>query len=99
VVKAIGLPLRLMLVNEPAPEAVGTIACRFLAPAPIVIVKLNVLPFQNNEPNDEELRPSSHCSICNEETMGTPRDCAEDTIASDPADAMLSVCILAVKAP
>ena len=97
--KAIGLPLRLMPVNEPPLEAVGTIACRFLAPVPVAIVKLNVLPFQDNEPNDEELRPSSHCSICNEETMGTLRDCAETTISSDPAEATLSVCMLAVNAP
>ena len=45
----------MMLVSEPALETVGNIACRFLAPAPIVIVKLNVVPFQDNEPNDEEL--------------------------------------------
>ena len=48
------------------------------------MLKLNVLPFHDSEPNEEELRPSSQVNICNEETIGTFRDCAAATIASEP---------------
>jgi hypothetical protein len=36
-----------------------------------VIVKLNVLVFQVNEPNEEEFLPSSHVSNCSDEMIGT----------------------------
>ena len=99
VVYETGVPLRVRVVNSPAAEVVGTIACRPLAPVPAVMVKLRVPPLQATELKDEPLRPSSQVSIWRAETMGMPWACAEVTMASDSTVEAKSVCALAVKAP
>ena len=53
-------------------ELIGIIACRLRAPAP-TLVKQSVPAFQLSAPNEDEFRPSSHCSIWSDDTIGTPR--------------------------
>src|SRR5882672_4458122 len=90
---------RLISARAPIAEVVGTIARRPFAPLPGLIVKLSLSPLQPIDPNEDWLRPSSQVNIWRAETIGTPRAWAEATIASDPADAASSVCMLAVKTP
>ena len=80
VVNATGLPPIVMLLNVPLGPLVGSIACKFLAPLPCVIVNDRVFPLHTIDPNEEEFRPSSQVSICSAETIGIPRVCAEATI-------------------
>jgi hypothetical protein len=65
------LPPIVKLLSVPLGPLVGSIAVKFRAPAACVMVKLNVLEFQDSEPNDEEFLPSSHVSSCSDEMMGT----------------------------
>ena len=76
------MPLRVMLLKVPLGPIVGTIDCRFRAPEAWVMLKLRVFPLHANDPKAELFRPSSQVNICNEETIGTPRACAEATMAS-----------------
>ncbi len=99
VVVAIWTPSRFSVVSAPTEEVVGTIPRSPLAPAAWLTLKLSLLPLQEIPSKEDWLRPSSHCSICWAETTGTPRDCAEATIASEPALEALSVCMFAVKTP
>ena len=92
-------PLRVSPVKGPAADVAGSIPCSPFVLAPSVTVKPRTPPLHESEPNDEASRPSSHCSIWRPETTGTPRALAEAMIASDPLDAAVSVCILAVNAP
>src|SRR6478672_7253620 len=98
-VVATGVPLRVRPLRGPPAEAAGIMPDRRLAPAPTATVKLSVEFDHVMVPNDEPLRPSSQSSICFEDTMGTPRACAEATMASDPACTALSVCMLVVNTP
>lgn len=75
-----------MVLNVPLGPWVGSIALKFLAPLPCVMVNERVFPLHASEPKEEEFRPSSQVSICNAETTGIPCDCAEATIASAPSD-------------
>ena len=73
-----------MLLSPSEPKFVGSMARRLLALVPTVTVKLRTLPLQESELNEDPLRPSSHCSICNEVTTGTPRAWAEATMYDAP---------------
>ena len=77
----------------------GSIARSPVAPAPIAVRKLNVVPFQLSCSNVEPLRPSSQVSICCAVTTGTPRALAEATIAVAPGELTASVCMFALNAP
>ena len=50
-------------LNFPELEFVGSIACRFLAPAPATMLKDRALPFHDIDWKDDVLRPSSQVSI------------------------------------
>ena len=64
---------------------IGSIVWRPFAPAPTVIVNVNVPAFQVRPRIVESLRPSTQSSSCLYEITGTPRACAAATIASAPA--------------
>ena len=68
------------LVTVPDPELAGTIACRLRAPLATLRLKFRALPFHVIDPKDELFRPSSHVSICRDDTTGMPCACAEATI-------------------
>src|SRR3954453_22209089 len=99
VVNGTKVPLRVIVLTTPLPELSGSIACRLFAPAAVLIANDIVLPAQAKWANDEPLRPSSHVSICFADTIGTPRESADDTIESDDGDATWSVWLFAVKTP
>ncbi len=92
-------PSRLTLVRLPVAELIGSIARRPFAPAAWLTLKLSLFALKEIAPNEDWLRPSSHCSICLAETTGTPRAWAEATIAFAPSLTALSVCMFAVKTP
>ena len=99
VVNVAGFPSRVNDARWFPPDDAGSIARRPLAPAPASIVKLRVVPSRKIDWNDEASRPSSQVSIWRPETTGTPWACADATMASDPLEAALSVCMFAVKTP
>lgn len=72
VVNEIGLLPEVMLLNVPVGPVTGNIARRFRAPVACVMLKLSVLPLHANAPKEELFRPSSHVSICNDDTIGAP---------------------------
>ena len=98
-VKATGPPSRVIEPSTPRAEWVGSIACRPLTPAATPTVKCKVSTLHAIEPKAAPLRPSSQSSIWRADTIGTPRACADATMASEPSEASLSVCMLAVKTP
>jgi hypothetical protein len=77
----------------------GSIARRFLAPAPTATLKLSWFPLQARPANDELFRPSSQVSICFADTTGTPCACAEATTASEPGCGDVSKCMFVVNTP
>src|SRR5262245_12447615 len=98
-VKATGLPFSVIPLSDPPTTTVGSIACRPFAPVPTATLKVSTLPLHVIDWNDDPLRPSSQVSIWRALTTGTPRDCADATIASDPidpSDGLKSVCMFAV---
>src|SRR5262245_42641913 len=99
VVNATGEPLRVSVISCPEAARNGSIACRLRAPEATEIEKPSVLPLQLTLPNAEPLRPSSHVSICLDDTTGTPRATAEPTIAFEPGWFSVSKCMLAQNAP
>ena len=74
-------------------------ASRPFAPAPTAMPKVSTPPLQERPWNDEPLRPSSQVSICFAETTGTPRACAELTMAAAWSSVAPSVWMLATNAP
>src|ERR1035437_8089409 len=91
-------------LSEPALLVIGSMVCRPLAPEPAATVKLRTLPPEPSSvqlcvPKEEPPRPSSQVSIWAAETTGTPCAAAEAMMASEPALAAESVCMLAAKAP
>ena len=62
-------------------------------------MKPSTLPANDTLPNDDALRPSIQSSICLADTTGTPRACADATIADQPSDVAESVCMFAVNTP
>ena len=70
-----------------------------LAPAPTEMLKVSTSPLQTRSSKVEELRPSSHLSICRAEMTGTPRAWAENTMASESDSSPLSLWMFAVMAP
>jgi hypothetical protein len=99
VVNATGEPSRVSDMSEPDAARNGSIAWRLRAPVATAIVNPSVLPLQFTLANAEPLRPSTHVSICFDDTTGTPRACAEPTIAFEPGWLAVSKCMLAQNAP
>src|SRR5262249_37084065 len=99
VVQEIVPPFNVMPDNVSAPDLIGTRICRPVAPLAGATLKVSRLAPNAIGPNIEPFRASSHVSICFAETIGTPRLCAAVTIASEPADAIASVCMFAVNTP
>jgi hypothetical protein len=81
--KLTGVPFMVRLFRAPVGMFIGSMACKFFAPVSTtaVILKLRVLPLNERDPKEEEFRPSSQVSICCEETIGTPRAWAEETMS------------------
>src|ERR1044071_381761 len=99
VVNETAFPFFVIPESEPAADWNGTMAFNPFEPLPTATVNVNEFPEYEMFPNDELFRPSNQPSICFAETTGTPWARADATIASEPEEEALSVCILAVKAP
>ena len=94
--KVTAFPLRVIDVSAPALAWAGSIACKPVVLLPGATVKLSELLPQASDPNEELLRPSSQSSIWRLDTIGTPRESAELTVASATAEFAESVCALTV---
>jgi hypothetical protein len=93
---ATALPARETAVSTEPPDRKGSIAWMPLVLAPAEIEKPRVEPFQVNEPNEDELRPSSQFSIWRLDTTGTPRAFADAITVVDSGMIATSVCALTV---
>ena len=60
------------------------------------MMKLSVPPLRLIEENEDALRASSQVSNCRADTIGTPRDFADATTASETSEAAVSVWALTV---